>query len=101
MNRSANQRMSDLGVEAQRVLENPAFNEAMRLMRENVFERWKDCPIRDAEGQMLLLQAARIVDNVESTLRGLLEAGKLATAKIEIDNVRNESGVRRALRKVM
>ncbi|WP_162588320.1 hypothetical protein [Variovorax sp. RA8] len=93
--------MADLGVEAARVLENPAFNEAMRLMRENVVERWKDCPVRDREGQVLLLQAARIADNVESTLRGLLEAGKLATAKIDIDSARNESGVRRALRKVI
>ena len=101
MSRSENQQLADLGVEARQVLTNPAFNEALRLMREDAYRQWKTCPIRDAEGQLLLLQAARLTDKVESVLRGILEAGKLASAKISIDEERDESAPRRLMRRVL
>lgn len=94
------QQTANMGVEAAQVLANPAFNEALRLMKEDVHRRWKECPIRDREGQMLLLQAARITESVESVLRGMLEAGKLANAKIDIENSRSESRVKRTLRAI-
>jgi hypothetical protein len=94
------QQTSDMGIHAAQVLENPAFNEALRLMREDVLNQWKACPIRDREGQMLLLQAAKLTDKVESTLRGMLEAGKLASAKLDIEAARSESKVKRALRAI-
>lgn len=94
------QQTADMGVEAGRVLANPAFNEALRLMQENAVTRWKECPIRDREGQMLLLQAARITDSVVTTLRGMLEAGKLANAKVDIEKARTESKVKRTLRAI-
>lgn len=96
-----NQQLSDLGVEARLVLDNPAFNEALRLMREDAIAQWKACPIRDREGQLLLLQAAKLTDKVENTLRSMLEAGKLAHAKLNIDDVRDESRVQRFARKVL
>lgn len=94
------QQISNMGVEAAKVLESPAFNEALRLMREDVLSQWKACPIRDREGQMLLLQAAKVTDKVESVLRGLLEAGKLANAKIDINSARSESRAKRVLRAI-
>ena len=101
MSRSQNQILSDFAQQAQLVLENPAFNEALRLMSEDAMAQMKRCPIRDREGLLLLAQAARITDKVAETLRGMLEAGKMAKAQIDIDNARNESGVKRALRKVL
>ena len=101
MNRSENQQLADLGVEARQVLSNPAFNEALRLMREDAYTQWKKCPIRDAEGQRLLLQAARLTDKVESVLRGILESGKLASAKLAIDEERDESAPRRLMRRIL
>jgi hypothetical protein len=101
MNRSSNQQLSDLGQEAQRVLDNPAFNEALRLMSEDAVAKMKACPIRDREGLLLLAQAARLTDAVAQTLRGILEAGKMASAQIDIDSARSESGMKRVLRKVL
>ncbi len=94
------QEKSNMGVHAAQVLDNPAFNEALRLMREDVTRQWKACPIRDREGQMLLLQAAKLTDKVEATLRGMFEAGKLANAKIDIDGARSEGKIKRALRAI-
>jgi hypothetical protein len=96
-----NQQLSDLGEDARRVLDSPAFNEALRLMAEDAVERIKACPIRDQEGLLLLAQAARLTDKVAETLRGMLEAGKMANAQIEIDSARNESRTQRVLRKVL
>ncbi|MGJ7500077.1 hypothetical protein ACSFBF_06930 [Variovorax sp. ZT5P49] len=95
-----NQQISDMGEDARRVLESPAFNEALRLMAEDAVERIKACPIRDREGLLLLAQAARLTDKVAETLRGMLEAGKMASAQIDIDTARNESRMKRALRKI-
>lgn len=94
------QETSNLGQLAAQVLDNAAFNQAMLYMRNDVTAQWKACPIRDREGQMLLLQAAKLVDKVESTLRGMLEAGKMANAKIDIDSARSESKFKRTLRAI-
>lgn len=101
MSRSENHVLSDFGQQAQIVLDNPAFNEALRLMSEDAMAQMKRCPIRDKEGLLLLAQAARITDKVAETLRGMLEAGKLANARIDIDAARSESGMKRVLRKVL
>ena len=95
------QQIADMGEDARRVIENPAFNEALRLMAEDAIERLKECPMRDHEGRLLLAQAARLTDKVAETLRGLLEAGKMAAAQIEIDSARSESRVKRALNRVL
>jgi hypothetical protein len=92
------QQLYDLGEDARAVLANPAFNEALRLMAEDAVARIKACPIRDREGLLLLAQAARLTDKVAETLRGMLEAGKMA--KVDIDSARTESPAKRALRKV-
>lgn len=96
-----NQQTFDMGEDARRVLESPAFNEALRLMSEDALERLKQCPIRDHEGRLLLAQAARLTDKVAETLRGMLEAGKMAKAQIEIDSARSESRVKRVLNRVL
>ena len=83
------------------VLENEAYKEAMSALKKQVVESWKDCPVRDREGQMLLLQLAKLTDKFESILNGMIENGKLAARKIELDKVRNESAVHRFARKVV
>lgn len=101
MTGQTNQQLYDAGEDARAVLENPAFNEALRLMAEDAVDRIKACPIRDQEGLMLLAQAARLTDKVAETLRGMLERGKMAKAQIDIDSARNESRVGRAMRRVL
>ena len=88
------------GTEAAQVLDNGAFKEALQIMRDDAVKAWRDCPIRDTEGQQLLLQHAKLIDKFEGILRGVVESGKFAQRKIDIDDARSESKVQRMLRKV-
>lgn len=89
------------GQEAQQVLSNQAYIEAIDQLRQDVVKAWKACPIRDTEGQRLYLQLAKLTDKFDAILAGYVETGKLAEHKIAIDDVRDESGARRMLRKVI
>lgn len=88
------------GVEAKQVLENEAYRDAMASLKAQVYEQWKNCPVRDHEGQLLLLQLAKITEKFESILSGAVEAGKMAQHKIDLDELRNESKTRKFLRKI-
>ena len=81
--------------------ESPAFVEAMALLKSSVITQWKESSIRDREGQLLLLQLARLADTFEGLLVGIVERGKMAQHKIEIDQLRDENKARSMLRRVM
>ena len=95
------QQTSQRGVEARQVLDNPAYVDAMAALMAQVVEQWKACPIRDNEGQILLLQLAKLADKFEAVLSGMVEAGKFADHKIKVDELRNESGARKLMRRVL
>ena len=88
------------GREASAVLENEAFKTAMSGLKSTVLEQWKQCPVRDREGQVLLLQLAKLTDKFESILVGMIENGKLAQNRIELNEIRDESASRRWARKI-
>ena len=88
------------GREASAVLENEAFKTAMGGLKSTVLEQWKQCPVRDREGQVLLLQLAKLTDKFESILVGMIENGKLAQNRIELNEIRDESASRRWARKI-
>lgn len=89
------------GKEAAQILDSEVFKQAMSQLKGSVLEQWKQCPIRDREGQVLLLQLAKLTDKFESMLVGLIEQGKYAEHKIEVDALRDESKARRVLRRVV
>jgi hypothetical protein len=88
------------GKEAAMVLDNEAFKAAMQGLKGAVLEQWKACPVRDREGQVLLLQLAKLCDKFEGILVGMVENGKLAQNKLDLDSIRDESAGRRMLRRV-
>ena len=88
------------GREASAVLENEAFKTAIGGLKSTVLEQWKQCPVRDREGQVLLLQLAKLTDKFESILVGMIENGKLAQNRIELNEIRDESASRRWARKI-
>ena len=94
-------REAQRGHEAAQVLDNPAYVAAMAELRADVINTWKAAPIRDTEGQRLLLQLAKLCDKFEGILRGHIEGGKLAQAKLDIDDLRADNATRRLLRKVL
>lgn len=96
-----NQQQAQRGLEASQVLDNPAYRAAMDALRAEVVEAWKKCPVRDKEGQVLLLQLAKLTDKFEGVLSGMVEGGKFASRQLELDDLRNESAGRKLMRRVL
>ncbi len=96
-----NQQQAQRGLEASQVLDNPAYRAAMDALRAEVIEAWKKCPVRDKEGQVLLLQLAKLTDKFEGVLSGMVEGGKFAQRQLELDDMRNESAGRKLMRRVL
>lgn len=82
------------------MLESAVFQEALTSLRTAVVAQWKDCPVRDREGQLLLLQLAKLTDKFEGLLIGIVETGKHAQHRIDLDSLRDESPARQFFRKV-
>lgn len=89
------------GKEASMILESEAFKLAMSSLKTAVLEQWKACPIRDKEGQVLLLQLAKLTDKFESILVGMVQNGNFAQRKIDLDKLRDEPQARQFIRKVL
>lgn len=89
------------GDEARQVLDNPAFRNAFDALKTRINLDWAECDLRDKERQVLLLQMRKVADYFESTLVGMVEGGKLAHARIDVDDMRTDSTTRRLLRKVL
>lgn len=94
------QQQATRGLEAQQVIDNPAYAEAMRLLKESVAKEWRKSDVRDTEGQRLLLQFSKTVDRFEQILTGMVDSGRYAERQIVDDEIRNESAMRRAVRRV-
>ncbi len=89
------------GREAQAVLDSEAFKSAMQMMRNSVTEQWKACPIRDREGQVLLLQLAKLTDKFEGLLIGMGSSGDLAQRRSDLLSERDEPQARQFMRRVL
>ena len=94
------QTLSLRGREAQSLLDNPILSEALETMRKATIDQWKETDMRDKEGQLLLLQLAKVTDRFEGLLRGIVDTGKLAQRRIDLDSMRNEPQARKFMRKV-
>lgn len=89
----------DAGLSAGQVLDSLAYQKAMSDLRGQIVKAWTDCPVRDQEGQLLLLQLMKMTEKFEGLLHGYIQSGKMA--EIKLDELRNESAVRRTLRKIV
>ena len=83
------------------VLDSDCFKKAMNAMKTSVMEQWKACPIRDKEGQVLLLQLAKLTDKFESVFVGMIQTGNFEQRKIDLDRERDEPKARQFMRKVI
>jgi hypothetical protein len=95
------QQISTRGVEAAQILESAVYQEAMEALRQAIVNKWKECPLRDKEGQTLSLQMMRLADTFEGLLRGYVEAGKYANHQMDLNAARSESAAQRILRRVL
>jgi hypothetical protein len=95
------QQISNRGLEASQVLESQAYQDAMSALKASIVAKWKECSLRDPQGQVLTLQMMKLADTFEELLNGYVEAGKFAAHKLEIDRLRNESKAQRLMRRVL
>jgi len=95
------QQTNQRGADATQVLDSVVFKESLAMLKQAVVDQWMACPVRDKEGQLLLLQLAKLTDKFEGILIGIVETGKLAKHRIDLDSLRDESVGRRFMRKVM
>lgn len=84
---------------AAEVLGNEAYIKAMASLKSQIVEEWKACPVRDIEGQRLLLQLAKLSEKFDGILSGYIETGKLAQHKLDLSNERNENMAQRVMRR--
>jgi hypothetical protein len=77
---------------ASRLLDEPAFAAALSAIRKDIVSQIEDCPVRDKEGAILLMQLLKLSRKYESVLRGYIETGKLE--KIKLSDNRTEGKVR-------
>jgi hypothetical protein len=72
-------------VQAEILLDNPIYQEAMSLVRDGIVERWEACPIRDIDGQHELKLMLKLLGDLQSNIKNFVDSGKLARIEIEED----------------
>ena len=82
------QQTTSLGNNAQDVLDNEAFKLAMGRMHSEIVKQWENCPVRDKEGQTLILQMKKCAKLFEENLYSILRAGEYAQHKIDLEAAR-------------
>lgn len=105
MNEQEERRASELGQQARQVIDSPAFDEAWKLLTDEIHRAWLDCSVRDVEKQKLLLQQAKLVDRLRSKLSLLIEGGRAVDALKErrqilpeVEDLGDEGLLRRGMR---
>lgn len=77
---------------AGQIVNNPVFQQACEVIKQEVIRAWADCPARDHEGKEYLWQLYRNTVKFEAVFRGYVESGKL--------HIEREKQERSALQKV-
>lgn len=95
------QSLSLRGREAQALLDNPLLKEALDTLRKATVDQWAASDMRDSQGQLLLLQLMKTQDRFEGLLRGIVDTGKLAQRRIDLDALRDEPRARQFFRKLV
>lgn len=87
-----------IGKDAAIVLENAAYQQSIKQMHEAINTNWRQCDVRDAEGQRLLLQMSKVAALFEANLNGLIERGKFAQNQLDLEKAREpKSWVRKVI----
>lgn len=82
------------GSRAKAVLESDIYKESVASVRSAIFEKWESCPIRDKEGQHELKIMLKLLKEVESHLKTVMETGKMATIQLENERTLKERAKR-------
>lgn len=76
-------------LEAQSLLDNALFNDALTTLEAEYIKAWKATPLRDTEGRERVWQAVQNIGKIKDHISAVLNDGKLAAAQLKelADNV--------------
>ena len=69
---------SERGNEARLLIENRIYQDTLKTLRDGILQKWRDCPIRDKEGQHELKLMDKILTDIEKHIRQVADTGKMA-----------------------
>lgn len=97
------QQISDRGIEAARVLENPAFKDGIEALKAATLASLKKVGSRDDQGRLIATMYLKLADTLEEVLGGFIEAGKFADHNLQraMDSVRDEHPARKIMRRIL
>jgi hypothetical protein len=85
------QQISNRGIRPARFWQAGLHVKRCRPCALSIVAKWKECSLRDEQGQTLTLQMMKLADTFEGLLAGYVEAGKFANHKLDLDKMRDES----------
>lgn len=71
------------GKQAEELLENAIYREAIDKLRQSLVDKWRSCPIRDKEGQHELKLMDKLLTDVEGYIANIAKTGKMAAITLE------------------
>lgn len=74
---------SQRGFEAEQLLENPIFKEALANVRAGIINAWAEAPLRDREGAHELKLMLKLLDDVALNIKRVVDTGKMAKIQLE------------------
>lgn len=76
-------RENSRAVEAQALLDNALFNDALATLEAEYIKAWKATLLRDTDGRERVWQAVQIVGKIKDHIVAVLNDGKLAAAQLK------------------
>lgn len=70
------------GESARRILDDPLFQEAVEVIRQDILAQWQSSPARDTQGRETLWLSTKLLDKLVMQLKGVMESGVLARATL-------------------
>jgi uncharacterized protein YcaQ len=71
------------GQRAKELLENDIFKESIVGLRQGILDKWRECPVRDIEGQHQLKLMDKLLGDIEGYIKIIAETGKMAEIQLE------------------
>lgn len=71
------------GGKANALLKSEIYQEAFREVERALIDKWKECPIRDVEGQTSLKMMHKLLSEVRGYIEQVAEDGKMAALTLD------------------
>ena len=87
---------ADLGLQAQLLLDNPAYAEAWKRLRAYIVDQWSATNPGDVERAQLLHLQMKLVDRLQEFMTSMVKAGEMA--QVDLDRIAQRLAQEQAMR---